>query len=244
MSWKAAGKVKELTENLSRSEKLLLLVIADYHNDATGRCDPSISRLAVEALMSPRTAYRALARLKDKGFLEIQARQGRSNQYALLCLDPSHGVTPDKTSPLTLVTQTPDIAVSPKPKEPQRDSNRRRPAPQASSDRAPAAPKSVPLKTRFLKAEAVPARVAVVVDLFAENGVELTAKQKAHLGAFLKKRGHGMPVWRAVLAATTAEGDPIEMMQGGMRNGKSRSSSGRGTRVVIAADVAAARDDF
>ena len=90
MSWKAAGIVKALTHGLTRSEKLVLLILADYYNEEDGRCDPSLKRLADEGLLSTRQTIRLLDGLEAKGFLIIVQRREdghqASNQYDLICL--------------------------------------------------------------------------------------------------------------------------------------------------------------
>ena len=118
MSWHATSSIKRLRENLTRSEKFLLLILADYHNDETGRCDPAVKTLAIDALMSERHAMRTLKELARKGFVHIIRRrdddvQG-TNQYNLLCLGdamspPQPDNQPDIQSdnqPDTHVTQT------------------------------------------------------------------------------------------------------------------------------------------
>ena len=83
MSWKASAHVKELTicpngERITRSEKLLAMVLADYHQ--VGRPTyPAIASLAEDALMDLRQAQRLLASLEKKGVLirDRPAKQGR-----------------------------------------------------------------------------------------------------------------------------------------------------------------------
>ena len=90
MSWQATSLVKGMRENLTRTEKFLLLILADYHNDETGQCDPSLDRLAEDTLTSRSQTIRSLKALAKKGFIVIERRredgkQG-SNQYHLPCL--------------------------------------------------------------------------------------------------------------------------------------------------------------
>jgi len=90
VSWQATSLVKGMRENLTRTEKFLLLILADYHNDETGQCDPSLERLAADTLTSRRQVVNALQSLAKKGFISIERRredgkQG-SNQYHLPCL--------------------------------------------------------------------------------------------------------------------------------------------------------------
>lgn len=91
MSWRATAAVKDMREGLNRSEKFLLLILADYHNAETGQCDPSLTRLGHDALMSTRAAQIVLKSLEAKRFIRIIPRTditGRtdSNQYDLICL--------------------------------------------------------------------------------------------------------------------------------------------------------------
>ena len=121
MSWRAAGIIKGLTENLTRSEKFVLLTLADYYNEETGRCDPSTGRLAAETIMSERNLVRVNHSLEEKGFIRIRDRhqRHRTNQYDLLCLSTDldgHGRTEagDMVSPTTRhgVTRAGDIGVT------------------------------------------------------------------------------------------------------------------------------------
>ena len=208
------------------------------------------------ARLLERHLVRVLQSLERKRRIRIVKRPGKRNQYNLLFLggdmvsgveseegvtSQPQGVTPDVTSGVTqLCHPNRKVTVS----NNRNGSDLRRASSKPSSDRAPAAPKSLPLKARFLAAETVPERVAVVVDLFAENGVELTSQQKGHLGKFLKRRGHGIEVWRSALAATTAAGDPIEFMEGGARSAARKNDSRDGARVVTAAEVAESRTKF
>jgi hypothetical protein len=79
MSWRCSGFVKSLLkgingEPLTRSEKLIALVLADYYDESYGFAWPSISRLARESLMSGRMVRRVLRSLEEKGIL--QTRKG------------------------------------------------------------------------------------------------------------------------------------------------------------------------
>lgn len=81
MSHKATNYVTELYlcpngERLTRSEKLLIFVLADRHNKDRGTAHPSIGRLADEALMSIRQVQRCLRRLVEKGVLKVELGGG------------------------------------------------------------------------------------------------------------------------------------------------------------------------
>ena len=71
MSWQAAAFVKDLTldTGIDKIEKLVLFVLADYHQHETGVAFPGVRRLAREALCSMTTARRALRRAEEHGFV-------------------------------------------------------------------------------------------------------------------------------------------------------------------------------
>ena len=69
MSWKATAFVKDLVKGIKPAEKLLLFVLADYHNTAQKIAWPSMELLARESLMSERNARRVLANLEAKGYV-------------------------------------------------------------------------------------------------------------------------------------------------------------------------------
>jgi hypothetical protein len=122
LSWKATAKVKDLSANLTRSEKLLLLILADYHNDKTEQCDPKVQVLAEDALMGTRRVQQILTSLELKGFIRIEGREGgrrRSAQYWLTCLrEKGEIIAPQGRSPLRPTPESPFApgAKSPTPK--------------------------------------------------------------------------------------------------------------------------------
>lgn len=63
MSWQATAYVKELT-HVTVYEKLLLFVLADYHNTHRRAAWPSVASLAEEALMTERNCFKLLAALE------------------------------------------------------------------------------------------------------------------------------------------------------------------------------------
>lgn len=75
MSWKASAWAKNVTScpdgsQVTRSEKLLLLVMADDYRDHDGMCISSMRQLASDALMSVRTVRRLVRSLELKGLVE------------------------------------------------------------------------------------------------------------------------------------------------------------------------------
>lgn len=80
MTWATEQKVPA-------NEKLVLLMLANHTNGQTGRCDPSLNRLAEECGMSRDTVIRAMKRLEEKGLIRVIRRtlEGAqiSNSYRL-----------------------------------------------------------------------------------------------------------------------------------------------------------------
>jgi hypothetical protein len=79
MSWQATAYVSELTitpsgEKLTRSEKLLALLLANRHNPDYGYAWPKVSTLAQDAMMSVRMVQYALKSLERKGVITIERR--------------------------------------------------------------------------------------------------------------------------------------------------------------------------
>lgn len=98
MSWRATAAVKEIRTGITRSEKFLLLILADYHNAETGQCDPTLKRLGEDALMTTRAAQIVIKSLEEKGFIRVEKRwheSGRndSNQYWLTFIEGGMGET-------------------------------------------------------------------------------------------------------------------------------------------------------
>lgn len=125
MSWAATAYVKKLTATpdgtkITRSEKMLLFVLADYYNEELKAAWVSMQELAKHALMSERQAQRLCKALSAHGALiptqRIDPKHGQlSNWYTLPGLDLTRGdmVTP----PGDMVSGAGDIAMSPNPTE-------------------------------------------------------------------------------------------------------------------------------
>ena len=98
-------------EDLSSTQKLVLLSLADWANDE-GLCWPSIERLAIKTSMAGRSVQRIIRDLESMGFVKRDEVLGKGNRYwisiPLTECHPCHSVTP----PLTECHPTPDT-VSP-----------------------------------------------------------------------------------------------------------------------------------
>ena len=106
MSWKATAYVKDIVKGISPAEKLLLFVLADYHNTVKRVCWPSLKVLAEEALMSERNASRLLEGLVRKDILSRVVGMGRGHTtlYRFVVLDGKddnlasfNSIKPDKS---------------------------------------------------------------------------------------------------------------------------------------------------
>jgi hypothetical protein len=106
MSWKMSAKAKDVLcgvdgEEITTTEKLVLLVLADYHNEEDGYAWPSVATLAKKCLSSDRTIQNSLKHLQACGLLVIQEIRGQKSRYFLL------GETPENTAPVQPVVEEP-----------------------------------------------------------------------------------------------------------------------------------------
>ena len=84
-------------KGLKPAAKIVLIQLADFHNNETGQCNPSAQRLADECEMGRATLFRHMTTLEECGLVTRHARGdgdgGRgSNQYELhldITLGPS-----------------------------------------------------------------------------------------------------------------------------------------------------------
>jgi Helix-turn-helix domain len=122
LSWKLSGAVKAITttpggRKLIASEKLFLLILADYSNEATGTSWPSVQRLSSECLCSESTLRRIVKRMVRAGFIEVEHRAGSTSRYTLK-IEQTKGLfdTPVSLTPLSVSdSPTPVTAMTPKP---------------------------------------------------------------------------------------------------------------------------------
>ena len=98
-------------EDLSSTQKLVLLSLADWANDE-GLCWPSIDRLAIKTSMAGRSVQRIIRDLESMGFVRRDEVLGKGNRYWIsIPLTECHPC-PSVTPPLTECHPTPDT-VSP-----------------------------------------------------------------------------------------------------------------------------------
>jgi len=81
---------------LPPTDRLVAFMLADHHNDSTGRCDPSIPLLAEETGLHPRSVERSLADIELAGHVTIIRKPGIRNSYNL---HPRHSAAGGTQSP-------------------------------------------------------------------------------------------------------------------------------------------------
>lgn len=69
--------------DLSAHERLVMAALVLHRNGETGRCDPSVSRLADETGVSRWSVMRAIEALEDHGLVECHRRNGARTTYTL-----------------------------------------------------------------------------------------------------------------------------------------------------------------
>ncbi len=124
MSWHATAFVKKMTAHpdgtkLTAREKLLLFVLADYHNEERNCAWAGLTTLATDSLTSRRHVMRMLEEMEFKGTLKIERREQATNFYRFTGLVPrdTMSLPRDKSRRPrdTAVSPPSDIAVSPEP---------------------------------------------------------------------------------------------------------------------------------
>lgn len=111
MSWKACAFVKELRVNITQTEKFVLLLLAECHNNVHKIAWPSVKNLAEDALLSERQTIRVLASLESKGFIRRSKSIGGhiTTCYEILGMEGCQNVTPAKNLGVTLEASRGDI---------------------------------------------------------------------------------------------------------------------------------------
>lgn len=97
--------------------KSVALVLADCHNSKTGRCDPSIERIAEWTCLSERSVSRAIKWLESANIMHPMRKNGERSSYefAMPTTDTVSGVENDPTPPTpdTLSGGPPTLCHSP-----------------------------------------------------------------------------------------------------------------------------------
>lgn len=86
MSWKASAWAKSTRGHRNASQKLVLMVLADYHSEDRGYAWPSVETLASDCEIHRSSVHRHLHSLSEQGFISIIGGQGdrhRNNAYVL-----------------------------------------------------------------------------------------------------------------------------------------------------------------
>lgn len=128
-------------------EALLLVVLADYHNDKTGQCNPSRDTLKKRARIGNNNTLTAkLSTLQKKGLITVYSQNGKSNCYRLKLESTLETESP----PSSELNHLPSSAVNHEPinepiKEPINN----------SKERAPDFSLTAPEKTTISKKETV-----------------------------------------------------------------------------------------
>ena len=110
MSYQAMAWATE--QKLPSTQKLVLLMLANRINSDTGKCIPSIKRLADDCGLSESCVQRTLKKLSDMGLIKVHARFNDAvqlpNQYEITPEPISTPPVPD--TPPRCTTSTPRVA--------------------------------------------------------------------------------------------------------------------------------------
>ena len=123
VSWEILRAAWEV--ELSPSDKLVLLSLADHAKNGNGQCWPSVARIVRRTGLSDRQVQRSTSSLASVGLISIIRRAGRSNTYVV---HPRPVVTGDVTSPVTQRRVSGDkLAPHPRPRVTQTIKNPKKP---------------------------------------------------------------------------------------------------------------------
>lgn len=111
-------------QQVTSTQKLALLALANCHNDATGQCNPSVAYIAASTGLNRKTVLKALAEIESSGLIVADKGNGFGNSYTLNT-SPKNGTgTEIGTSPKIGTGTSPKIGTEPVPKlghEPKRN---------------------------------------------------------------------------------------------------------------------------
>lgn len=89
------------------TDKLVLLILANYADDNGDRCFPSVATLQRQSGLSERTIRGSFSRLEKMGYMEVIHRTGHSNRFKLTPAPGAPTPAPGAPPPLHLVHPTP-----------------------------------------------------------------------------------------------------------------------------------------
>ena len=87
------------SDELTTSERIVLMAIVLHRNGESGRCDPSVSRLARQTATDARTVQRTIRRLERAGHVLANRREGRSTCYTVAAPTPGMMPPPAESHP-------------------------------------------------------------------------------------------------------------------------------------------------
>lgn len=103
-------------QQVTSTQKLALLALANCHNDATGQCNPSIAYIAGTTGLNRKTVLKALHEIESAGLIIADKGNGFGNSYTLNT-SPKNGTgTEIGTSPKNGTGTSPKIGTEPVPK--------------------------------------------------------------------------------------------------------------------------------
>lgn len=74
--------------SLNASDKLVYVTLSMFANNETGRCFPSIKKIANKSKFSPRTVKYSIKKLESKGYIKINNRfnenEQSTNEYIII----------------------------------------------------------------------------------------------------------------------------------------------------------------
>lgn len=110
MSWEASAYVKKL-RGLTRTERVFLFVLADYHSTETNTAWPATTTLVDDCEMSEASVKRARRSLARKGIITTEASPGGSLTYRFTALTPTLSSGVNLTPGVTAMTPKPPDVV-------------------------------------------------------------------------------------------------------------------------------------
>lgn len=184
MSWKATAFVKEICDNITQSEKLTLLVLADYHNTVRKVSWPSLPELAQECLVTESGLCRILKRLEEKSFI-VRVRgggRGKRAEYSFVGLDTNT----DLKRPFNSETLTPEDVNTDRNTDPPANAIRKEPVkePVSTKTSPPSSEKKVSVDPRTQEFRNT---IQEVQKVKTKEHYPWDARQGSQLKAFLKR---------------------------------------------------------